>query len=375
MTAAIEIPELPSAVLPPQPWADRLFTQVSTALDATVLRAMQFVVERALIPRPENLVELRESATGILSEELQRDPGRFFAFREEELAISKPSERVHRSLTGGVAVRCKVQGAYDAYPFETGVQAGAAPSGQPILVERWVHVPQTRRGTIVTLHGFTMGNPRIDALALFANHWYRRGLDVALMTLPYHGARTPSDAHFSGDRFAVPHVARLSEAVREAIYEIRLVTRWLKSETNAPVGLIGLSLGGYLASLTASLCDEPDFVISMVPPVCFGDLAWRFFTQTQHYKRGGDAVFTKDELRAAFRVHSPLAHPLRVPRERVHIIAGRGDRIVPPEHPHALWQHWERPSIHWFNGSHLAPFGRGAIVESVLRHLRTLDVL
>jgi hypothetical protein len=113
----------------------------------------------------------------------------------------------------------------------------------------------------------------------------------------------------------------------------------------------------------------------MVPPVCFGDLAWRFFRRSRHYPEGPPPAFSREELRAAFRPHSPLAHTLRVPRERLFIVAGRGDRIVPPEHPSALWRHWGEPAIHWFNGGHLTPFGRRRIVGDVVQHLKGLDIL
>jgi hypothetical protein len=113
----------------------------------------------------------------------------------------------------------------------------------------------------------------------------------------------------------------------------------------------------------------------MVPPVCIGDLAWSFFEQTRHAREGGAAALSHDELRRSFRVHSPLAHPLRMPAERVLIVAGRGDRIVPPSHPAALWTHWGEPAIHWFSGSHLAPFGRGRIVNAIARHLESLGIL
>jgi esterase/lipase len=220
-----------------------------------------------------------------------------------------------------------------------------------------------------------MGNPRIDAFAMMAKDWYRNGLDVALMTLPYHSVRAPDDATFSGDRFAVPHVTLLAEAVREATYEIWLAMRWLKSETDRPVGVLGLSLGGYLASLFAGLCDDADFVVPLVAPVCIGDLAWRFFTKTSHYDDGVLPAFDQQELRAAFRVHSPLAHSLKIDPERALIIGGRGDRIVPPEHPHALFEHWDRPDIHWFSGSHLAPFQRKAVVTAIVSHLQRLEIL
>jgi pimeloyl-ACP methyl ester carboxylesterase len=344
---------------------------MSIGLDSTVLRAMQIVVERALIPDPADLDSLRLSAEEVLTQELQADPRKFFAFLEDDPRPTRVSSRFRRTLEGGAVRRFGVRADYTPYGFDH----DASPSGQPIRIERWMHENPPGRGTILTIHGFTMGNPRIDAYAMFANDWYRHGLDVALLTLPYHSARKPSDSYFSGDRFAVPHVSRMAEAVREAIFEIRLVTRWLQEETQRPVGILGLSLGGYLSSLLAGLCDDPDFVIPMVPPVCIGDLAWRFFTQSRHYDKGVLPAFTKHELRSAYRIHSPLTYPLRVPRHRTLIIAGRGDRIVPPEHPHALWEHWGNPEIHWFSGSHLAPFGRQRIVNTIVEHLERLEIL
>jgi dienelactone hydrolase len=368
VTADAPLPELPPLALGREPWASRMLSGLGAAVDGSVLRAMQLVVERALIPDAENVNALRESARAMLDPQLQRDPGRFFARPGDEAGALR--FRVLRSLQGGSVRECR---------FESGYQprlAGAADAGRsPILFEHWQHSGDRARGTVVALHGFTMGRPRFDAFALFAGQWFRRGLDVALVTLPYHGVRTPPTARFSGEHFAVPDVARLSEAVREAIWEIQLVTRRLRQESGRPVGLLGLSLGGYLTALAAALCDDLDFAIPMVPPVCIGDLAWGFFEQTRHAREGGEAALSRDELRRSFRVHSPLAHPLRTPRERVLIVAGRGDRIVPPTHPTALWAHWGEPAIHWFSGSHLAPFGRGRIVDAIGRHLASLGIL
>ena len=52
------------------------------------------------------------------------------------------------------------------------------------------------------------------------------------------------------------------------------------------------------------------------------------------------------------------------------ILAGLCDRICTPDQAEALWQHWERPSIHWFPGSHLAPFGRRELRERLDAHLQ-----
>jgi hypothetical protein len=364
------LPPLPPARFPRDGIRKRFASGIGTALDSSVLRAMQLVVERALIPDAADVEALRQSAEAMLDPVLQAEPERFFTFLDEPPHELRLQSRYRRRLGGGAIFDCRIESDYT--PFTTNERDADA---TPIRVELWHHEYGRPRGTVVALHGFTMGRPRIDAKLLMASQWYDRGLDVALLTLPYHGARTPADARFSGERFAVPDVRRLSEAMREAVYEICRVLHWRREETGAPVGVLGFSLGGYLAALTAGLCDDLDFAIPIVPPVCIGDLAWRFFERTRHHREGGAAALSQDELRRSFRVHSPLVHPLRIAPERTLIVAGRGDRIVPPEHPNALGQHWRRPAIHWFSGSHLAPFGRAGVVRRIDEHLRGIGIL
>ena len=53
------------------------------------------------------------------------------------------------------------------------------------------------------------------------------------------------------------------------------------------------------------------------------------------------------------RVVSPLAMEPLVARDRRFIFAGLGDRMAVPSQAHALWEHWERPTISWFPGNHV----------------------
>ncbi len=368
----LEIAGLPAAQLPDE-WnlGTWLLTRVGSTLDGMVLQAMRLVVDAMMMPHPEDLPAHRASAEPFLAGELWADPRQFFSFVDEPAVPLRVSGRYRRSVTGGKIVGRGLTTAYRPYDRSATVTVPGAevPVPDQVLLEHWIHTPQRGRGTVVALHGFSMGYPRIDAFALFAGQCFGAGFDVALVTLPFHGPRTPPEARFSGEGFAIPHVARLNDAVRQAIYEIHVVTGWLRQETGAPVGLLGLSLGGYLAALMAGLRPDLDFVIPMVPPVCIGDLAWRFFSRSRYYRREPSAAFSHGELRAMYRVHSPLTYACRVEKSRLLILAGRGDQIVPPEHPHALWQHWGEPDIYWFSGSHLAPFRRGLLVAKILEHL------
>jgi hypothetical protein len=368
---SVDWPELGIARLPPEAWSEWVWTLLGTALDNAVLEAMRRVVDAALMPSAADLPALRTAAAHYTSGPLWDAPRSFFAFLDAAADAVVSETRYRRRLRGGVALGRRFIGRYRPLDAEAGEDHRA----DAILVEHWMHEREVPRGTVLALHGFSMGNPRIDALALFAAQWFRRGLDVVLLTLPYHGARAPRGSRFSGQRFVEPDPSVFNEAVRRAVYDVHVVRSWVREQTGLPVGLLGLSLGGYITSLLAGLCDDLEFAIPMVPPVCIGDLAWRFFTRSRRARRDQAPAYTRAELRAMYRVHSPLTFPLRLPKERVLIIAGRGDRIVPPEHPHALWRHWGEPPIHWFSGSHLAPFGRDGIVTAAADHLGRLGIL
>src|SRR4029079_3698167 len=113
-----------------------------------------------------------------------------------------------------------------------------------------------------------------------------------------------------GHLFGGAGVVRLNETMAQAAHDVIALLAWLRTRTTAPIGVMGLSLGGYVAALLAALVPELAFVIPVVAPVCFGDLAHRFM-------RPGTpgAAFARAELRAAYRVHSQPAHAARLGAE------------------------------------------------------------
>ncbi len=365
--ALVEIPEIPSGVLPWEPWQDRLLTQIGSALDSTVLGAARVAIDAFLMPRPEELPAMLETAAPFLSGELRDDPRRFLALATTAGEPHTHTQRRQRSLPGGTVYSRRF--AVDFQPTAGSESEGRAAKHDQIHIEHWIHHGHQPRPTALALHGFGMGNPRIDAVAIFASQIFRHGCDVALMTLPYHAARKPPGARFSGQHFTSVDISQLNEAMRRAVYEISAIENWLRVEYGGPVGMIGLSLGGYISSLMAGILPQLDFVIPIVPPVCIGDLAWRFLERSRYHPTGTQAETLLDSLRKAYRVHSPLTYPAVVAKERLLILAARGDQIVPPEHPYALWLHWDRPDIEWFSGSHLAPFHRRHLATRIVEHI------
>ena len=108
---------------------------------------------------------------------------------------------------------------------------------------------------------------------------------------------------------------------------------------------MGMSLGGYTTALWASIAGPDDvggvdFAVAMIPAVSLARLMWRHGEDSPQRRRAIKAGITEDLLVDAFAVHAPLTRAPRVPRERLFVIAGRGDRITPPEQAEALAAHW-----------------------------------
>jgi pimeloyl-ACP methyl ester carboxylesterase len=347
-----------------------LLTAVASTIDGIAVRAARLLVDRALMPTPDEMGALRASAGFYAAAPFADDPRHFFRFLDGSRPVPEATFTLRRALAGdGERVAATFRSPYrPANPAYTAEYDGFS-ENHLVHVELWRHRRGQPRPTVIGLHGFGMGHPALDAVVLMAPTLFAAGLDVALLTLPLHGARAPRSTRFSGQLFANPNVPRINESIAQAVHDIAALMTWLRYRGAGPVGVLGLSLGGYVAALAAALMDDLEFAIPVVAPACFGDLAHRFMATSRLYRSRTDRGLSREEFRAIYRIHSPLAHSPRLANDRVLIIAARGDRVVPAEHAIWLWAHWSGPQLTWFTGSHLVPFGRAHVVREILGFL------
>jgi pimeloyl-ACP methyl ester carboxylesterase len=230
------------------------------------------------------------------------------------------------------------------------------------------------RPVILCLHGWGGGAFWLEERAFPVAYLLRIGLDVVLFQLPMHGDRTPRQAARSGALFPGPHVVRTNEAFVQAIGDLRALATWLRARGAPAVGACGMSLGGYTTALWAGLDPELAFAIPIIPAVSMADLFWRHGRGDPTRQSAERVGVDRDALADAFGVHEPLRRAPKLPRDRLLIVAGRGDRITPPDHAEALWAHWGEPAIHWFAGGHLAQIGRGDGFRAIRRHLAGCEI-
>lgn len=236
--------------------------------------------------------------------------------------------------------------------------------------DRWLGYQATTRGYglllrhaeprpwLVCIHGTEMGRAGIDLTVFRAWHLHEKlGLNVVLPVLPMHGPRAkelPKAAVFPGE-----DILDDIHATAQSVWDVRGVLSWIRREQpDAAIGLYGLSLGGFITALVASLDDDLRCAILGVPVVDLIDLLGQHSGLAQH-----DTRWRTLELAAALsRMISPLSLTPRVPADGRFIYAGLADQVVHPRaQVHRLWEHWGRPGIEWYRGGHTGFFQSGPV--------------
>jgi hypothetical protein len=209
------------------------------------------------------------------------------------------------------------------------------------------------RPWLVCVHGTEMGRGRIDVRLFRAWDLHERlGLNVILPVLPMHGPRgrgLPKGAVFPGE-----DVLDDVHATAQGVWDIRRLLSWIKSrEPDSPIGLNGMSLGSYIASLVASLENGLTCAILGVPVADLVELLGRHAGLAHDDPRRHAIALAEP----TGRMVSPLSLDTRVPTQGRFIYAGIADQVVHPKlQTLRLWEHWGKPGIMWYPGGHAGFF-------------------
>ena len=224
------------------------------------------------------------------------------------------------------------------------------------------------RPWLVCVHGFGMGQVGLDLRAFRALHLHcELGLNVAFLTLPFHGRRNP------GSRMSSPPMPSADaldtlHGLTQAVWDVRQLLAHLRTRSEQPIGLMGLSLGGMVSGVAASI-DDAHAVLLLVPAVDLPSLMADTAARVQLAATAEADLLA--QAQALFAPVSPLRLTPRVPVERRFIVAGTIDRFArPTSQAIALWHHWDKPTLHWYHGGHVSLFWARNVQAAIDDHLR-----
>lgn len=289
--------------------------------------------------------------------ELLCQPERFFR------PVPDPADlRLKRlgRLPGGVRHRLTFTSTYRTFDDSYQRVFDGFDGNQHNRVHLWRHAHTGGRPAAVLIHPWCGGYLEVEERLYRVRALYRAGLDVALFTLPFHGRRTPRQALFSGQLFPNRELQRTNEAFGQAAADLSVLLRWLRAEGRGgrrPVGIAGMSLGGYAAAMMAGLDAELAFAVVIMAPSSLADGLWQMGRSSPAKEEAEQAGVTLADMRRVWAIHCPLVLPCLLPRRRLMLIWLRGDRVIPRVHALAQWEHWGRPEIRDHAGGHLLQLG------------------
>jgi pimeloyl-ACP methyl ester carboxylesterase len=231
---------------------------------------------------------------------------------------------------------------------------------------RWIHGDKPRK-TVLCVHGFMMGSPREAERMFKVRTLFAMGLDVALCIHPFHWKRVVGPRAARSVYLTLGDAAFTNECIAQSVYDLDNSFSILKGIGASEVGMIGASLGGYVAGLYSCLRREPKFAALMVPALSF----LRPMSPDMFYKRAPfDLAWRVHACRAA-DFHSPLNLRPQIPADNILVVASRGDKICPFDLVEQLTKRWELSRCYYCTGGHWLVFDalRGHAWYSFLREM------
>jgi hypothetical protein len=337
-------------------WIETAQHRFGTDLDELLLHSARVlrIVQRSRVE--EEADRLRSLIAFYLGPPYSGRPGRFFSFPRK----APEAEIVYERPFAGGCVR--------TYAFRSGYRVRnpafrdsylGARENRTAYLAHWRHGDRPRN-TVLCCHGYSLGDPK-QAEGMFRVHrLFGLGLDVALFITPFHWKRASSLLQRFSPPFPFRHPVLGLEGFGQAMYDLYSSFLLLEERGASRIGLIGASLGGYLAALFVSLTAKADLVTLVVPFLDFRSLRVPAGPFLYGGRKKQEGAGLRGEIESLWRIHSPFSHACRLPPDRCLLIASKGDRLCPFEDVKRLHEHWGGPKHLFLRGGHTLFFPRRA---------------
>jgi hypothetical protein len=219
---------------------------------------------------------------------------------------------------------------------------------------RWQEHP-----TVLLQHGWNDAINHQFRFPIMAGQFNRYGLNAATLEAPFHFQRRPRQLGPWGN-FLCPDILRTAQAARQAIAETRAFAEWLLRQGCPAVGLLGVSLGGWLAGL--AVCHDARFACAvLLVPVARLDR----LVEEMAFCRGIRLALQGERL-VAGRLNLTEGRPA-IPKENILLIEAVHDLFVPRDTMEELWRAWDQPDIWRLPHGHITVLAAPGLNGRIIR--------
>lgn len=241
------------------------------------------------------------------------------------------------------------------------------PHNQRVVAQHWRHADGPRP-TLIFIHGYFLDAYWVNSLMFSLRWFHRKGYDILLYTLPFHGSQRGPFDPFSGYGYFAHGFAHVNEAMLQAVHDLRIWMNYLEDSGVPAMGVSGLSLGGYITALAAAVDARLAFAIPNAPVVLPTDMLMEW--QPLNWMFRGllpRAGLSLTDMRHFTALHCPLTYAPRLAASRLLVIGGAGDRFTSPRYVNLLHEHWAGSRMHWFPGNHVLHLHQGEYLHLMRR--------
>lgn len=215
---------------------------------------------------------------------------------------------------------------------------------------RVIHQGQLgERPILICLHGYGGGYFSVEQKLWPVKATLRLGIDIVFFVLPQHAYRREPKYRALPPRFPSRDPRFTVEGFRQISYDLHTLRGYLQQIGTPWVALSGMSLGGYSASLMATIDPSYKFILPVIP---LGSMTATIDRQSRFTGTDEQKAEQIQLLQDIYSLVDPLSRQPLYNADRMAIIAGQGDGITGIGQAELLAQHFSCP-IHTFPGGHL----------------------
>ena len=226
-----------------------------------------------------------------------------------------------------------------------------------------------RRPAAVLLHWL---GGKFDTLEIVGLRMAEQGIATLMLYMPGYGPRRPKDG--PTQKPTNQDMDTMIATMKQAVLDVRRAGDWLARRPDVEpsrIGLVGISLGAVIGSLTAGVDDRFGRSVFMIgggdlPAIVMNGSKETAVAKARLLKEG----LTVDQLRVLWKDVDPITFASRVRPDEILFINAESDEVIPKECTERLRAAMGSPEIRWFKGGHYALlFQLGKALKDISTHL------
>lgn len=224
--------------------------------------------------------------------------------------------------------------------------------------------------TVVIFHGWMTYREEKYYTQPLGKMFLEKGINYIFYSLPYHLERSPKGT-LSGELTISGNLFRTFEAFRQAILEGRTIIRWLKEEMCVEkIGLLGISLGGWIGSHLTHIEENLDFAILMIPAVNPTAGLWQTKIALPIRKDLIQLGIDEEKYQRLFSVVDPVTYPTLLEPEKILVIQAKYDQCVPDQSLERFIEQWNLSRVKTYRQGHFSILRIKSPIREMIRFIR-----